>query len=70
MFIEGTKKRISVSKGGVKEESVSTLESPGDDYNDFRNSLLGLCQEALTKNLSQDELEKVLWLKSRIDIEL
>lgn len=71
-YYPGTKKRISVSRGAKAESPLSepSIQEPGADYMKFRNDLIALCDNALSNNLTGEEREKILWLRSRADIEL
>lgn len=71
-FYPGTKKRISVSKGGVKEDqlSASVVDQPTKLYSDFRKKIIADCDKILQKEITNEERALVLSLRSKIDITL
>jgi len=73
MFYPGTKKRISISNGAKKEVSEikkSNVKNPSKDYLTIRSGLIKTCKEGMKKKITADEKRRIVWLRTRIDLEL
>jgi len=63
MFYPNTKKRISVSKGGVKEKPPVKTK-----YDKFKNSVVKLCDKALGSGMTNEQKTKIASLRAKIII--
>jgi len=74
MFYDNTRKRISVSKGATKEklEAPVLIDTTTDtSYQDFKDSIVNTCDEIINNpSLTDEQKAKIVWLKSRVEIEM
>jgi hypothetical protein len=71
MFYENTKKRISVSHGAEKEPPpVIDLPEEVTDYDSAKDYLVKFCDTLLNVEMTIEQQEKIIWLKTRLIIEL